>query len=156
MERTCTELTAFPGTLSGTATLLWGQTSDRAKLLHCFKIKKIKEISVWTRAFRLRCLPDVRVIMVHYSHSCLHEMEENPLILFTVKRIEEEKAKAASRSQPQHNCSFQGPSSPRSLARRPLYQFSTFKAANSVSQPTQGALIQFLMESITYLQIQLS
>lgn len=35
---------------------------------------------------------------------------------------------------------------------RPLHQFSTLKAANNLSQLTQGALIQFLMESITYLK----
>lgn len=33
-------------------------------------------------------LPDVRV-----THSCLHEMEENPLVSFIFKGIEEEKAK---------------------------------------------------------------
>lgn len=37
-------------------------------------------------------LPDIRVTMLHYSHSCLHEMEEN-LVPFIFKGIEEEKAK---------------------------------------------------------------
>lgn len=40
-------------------------------------------------------LPDVRVTMLHYSHSCLHEMEEN-LIPLIFKRIEEEKAKLSA------------------------------------------------------------
>lgn len=38
-------------------------------------------------------LPDVRVTMLHYSHSCLHEMEENLLVPFIFKGIQEEKAK---------------------------------------------------------------
>lgn len=31
--------------------------------------------------------------MLHYSHSCLHEMEKNPLVSFIFKGIEEEKGK---------------------------------------------------------------
>lgn len=129
-------------------------------MLHCLKIKQMKESEHSGPYKDLGFLPDIRVTMLHYSHSCLHEMEEN-LVPFIFKGIEEEKAKlpaisACSRSQPQHNYSFQGPSSPRSLAMRLLHQFSTFKAAKGLSHPIQGALIQFPMESIAYLQRQSS
>lgn len=113
-----------------------------AKLLHCLKIKQIKQ-SEQSGLYRgLGFLPDVRAIALHDSLSCsLHEMEEHHSSLSFSKGPRRKKPKnlqfisACSRSQPQHNYSLQGPSSPSSLATGPLQQLATFKAAKNLSHP---------------------
>lgn len=62
-------------------------------MLHCLKIKQVKESEHFGPYRDSGFLPLVKVTMLHYSHTCLHETEENPLVPFIFKGIEEEKAK---------------------------------------------------------------
>lgn len=115
-----------------------------AKLLHCLKIKQIKQ-SEHAGPYRgLGFLHDVRAIMLHYSLSCsLHEMEHHHSSLSFSKGPRRERQSSqpisACRPQPllhpQHNYSLQGPSSPSSLAMGPLRQLATFKVAEDLSHP---------------------
>ena len=116
-----------------------------AKLLHCLKIKQIKQSEHFGPYRGLGFLPDVRAIASHYSLSCtLPEMEEHHSSLSfskgpRKKRQSLQLISACSRSQPllhpQHNYSLQAPSSPSTLATGPLRRLATFKAAEDLSHP---------------------